>query len=81
MTRRLIGFAVSTVCALGLLNTAAAAAGRSKIIKPPPQQRDCTPINGRYGYYGNPWCDADVFRINDLRQRARKLRVKGELVR
>ncbi len=19
--------------------------------------RDCTPINGPYGYYGNPWCD------------------------
>lgn len=19
--------------------------------------RDCTPINGLYGYYGNPWCD------------------------
>jgi hypothetical protein len=18
--------------------------------------KDCTPINGRYGYYGNPWC-------------------------
>lgn len=20
-------------------------------------ERDCTPINGRNGYYGNPWCD------------------------
>jgi hypothetical protein len=20
--------------------------------------RDCTRINGRYGYYGNPWCSA-----------------------
>jgi hypothetical protein len=20
--------------------------------------KDCTRINGRYGYYGNPWCDA-----------------------
>lgn len=19
--------------------------------------RDCTPYNGPYGYYGNPWCD------------------------
>lgn len=18
--------------------------------------KDCTPLNGRYGYYGNPWC-------------------------
>ena len=20
-------------------------------------ERDCTPYNGPYGYYGNPWCD------------------------
>jgi len=20
-------------------------------------ERDCAPINGPYGYYGNPWCD------------------------
>lgn len=19
--------------------------------------RDCTPLNGRFGYYGNPWCE------------------------
>lgn len=21
-----------------------------------PVVKDCTPLNGRYGYYGNPWC-------------------------
>ena len=21
------------------------------------ETRDCTPYNGPYGYYGNPWCD------------------------
>jgi hypothetical protein len=20
--------------------------------------KDCTPFNGRFGYYGNPWCTA-----------------------
>ncbi|MCC7253818.1 hypothetical protein [Hyphomicrobium sp.] len=34
-------------------------AGRKK---PSPERdraavRDCTPVNGPYGYYGNPWCD------------------------
>jgi len=24
------------------------------------EARDCTPYNGPYGYYGNPWCDADA---------------------
>ena len=22
----------------------------------PPPVKDCTRINGRWGYYGNPWC-------------------------
>jgi hypothetical protein len=22
----------------------------------PPPLKDCTRLNGRYGYYGNPWC-------------------------
>jgi hypothetical protein len=22
----------------------------------PPPLKDCTRINGRWGYYGNPWC-------------------------
>jgi len=27
---------------------------RSKIVEPP--LKDCTRINGQWGYYGNPWC-------------------------
>lgn len=30
-------------------------------------QRDCTPINGRFGYYGNPWCDTGSYRLEDTR--------------
>lgn len=43
--------------------------------------RDCTPINGRYGYYGNPWCDTGSYRQEDIefRQRQAKVRkAKGE---
>jgi hypothetical protein len=28
--------------------------------------RDCVPINGRFGYYGNPWCDTGSTRPPDL---------------
>lgn len=24
--------------------------------QPAPVVKDCTPLNGRFGYYGNPWC-------------------------
>ncbi len=30
------------------------------------RDRDCTPINGRYGYYGNPWCDTGSSRPPDI---------------
>lgn len=50
--------------------TAEAAQRRAKVTvksKAPHQlKRDCTPINGRYGYYGNPWCDADAFRNGEM---------------
>jgi len=26
--------------------------------KPAPALKDCTRLNGRFGYYGNPWCSA-----------------------
>ena len=29
----------------------------SIISAPPAVTRDCTPFNGPFGYYGNPWCD------------------------
>ena len=38
--------------------------------------RDCTPINGRYGYYGNPWCDTGSYRQEDVEFRARQVRAR-----
>jgi hypothetical protein len=35
-------------------------------------ERDCTPINGRYGYYGNPWCDTGSSRPPDIEFRERR---------
>jgi hypothetical protein len=35
-------------------------------------ERDCTPINGRYGYYGNPWCDTGSYRPPDIEFRQRQ---------
>lgn len=41
--------------------------------KPHPRiQRDCTPLNGRYGYYGNPWCDTGSSRPPDIEFRERR---------
>ncbi|CAA2142428.1 hypothetical protein [Hyphomicrobium sp. ghe19] len=37
-----------------------------------PVERDCTPINGRYGYYGNPWCDTGSTRPPDMKYRERE---------
>lgn len=39
-------------------------------------KRDCTPINGRFGYYGNPWCDTGSYRQEDLEYRQRQVKVK-----
>ncbi|MFT3732100.1 MAG: hypothetical protein QM780_11885 [Hyphomicrobium sp.] len=33
--------------------------------------RDCVPINGPYGYYGNPWCDTGSSRPPDIEFRER----------
>ena len=40
-------------------------------------ERDCTPINGRYGYYGNPWCDTGSSRPPDIEFRQRAPRNTG----
>ena len=49
------------VLALVLWTTGAWAKGGRAYGTAPPGYRhaplkDCTRINGRYGYYGNPWC-------------------------
>jgi hypothetical protein len=38
----------------------------------PEVKRDCTPINGFYGYYGNPWCDTGSSRPPDIEFRERQ---------
>ncbi|HML28111.1 MAG TPA: hypothetical protein PKE16_04595 [Hyphomicrobium sp.] len=37
----------------------------------PRADRDCVPINGRFGYYGNPWCDTGSSRPPDIDFRER----------
>lgn len=34
--------------------------------------RDCVPYNGRFGYYGNPWCDTGSYRLEDQEFRERR---------
>lgn len=35
-------------------NSSSTAARRAEQLSPP--IKDCTRLNGHYGYYGNPWC-------------------------
>lgn len=60
---RPIGGAVRAVAVVLALGPAAAPASagetppsrtRQAVTQPPP--KDCTRFNGRFGYYGNPWC-------------------------
>ncbi|MBN9291637.1 MAG: hypothetical protein J0H36_11120 [Hyphomicrobium denitrificans] len=52
---------------------------RQKYRSPAYATRDCTPINGFYGYYGNPWCDTGSYRPADIefRERQRAMRRQG----
>jgi hypothetical protein len=56
------------------LGGSAAIAGehKAKHWKEPRVERDCTPINGFYGYYGNPWCDTGSSRPPDIEYRERE---------
>jgi hypothetical protein len=43
--------------ALTAANGASSEAGGRKTARPLPlPMKDCTRVNGRFGYYGNPWC-------------------------
>jgi hypothetical protein len=61
---RLMTACALVLVALAFLLTEAASAGdvrtretvRSGLRLAAP--KDCTPYNGRFGYYGNPWCTA-----------------------
>lgn len=51
---------VAALVALAVLLPAASDAMAGKRVKRERDQvveRDCTPYNGPFGYYGNPWCD------------------------
>lgn len=60
----LCGVILSVVMASG---SASAADKRAPAPPPLPKaDKDCTPINGRSGYYGNPWCDTGSYRLEDI---------------
>lgn len=48
--------------------TAAMAAANRKPVRAVVVKRDCTPFNGRYGYYGNPWCQTGPSEAANRRQ-------------
>ena len=48
--------ALAAVLAASLAGAIAESRGKyqSKVVEPP--LKDCTRLNGKGGYYGNPWC-------------------------
>ncbi|SFV36689.1 hypothetical protein [Hyphomicrobium facile] len=71
-------YLIGIFLALAAVAPASQALAKHTRAKPKPQpwyakpvERDCTPINGRYGYYGNPWCDTGSTRPPDMRFRDR----------
>ena len=67
---------ILTSVTLTLFLTFAASAGARRNNAGPAKYQaaepDCTPINGRYGYYGNPWCDTGSYRLEDIEFRERQ---------
>jgi hypothetical protein len=49
--------AIMIVASLPLAGSASADGKRLKRSGDSHAIRDCTPFNGPFGYYGNPWCD------------------------
>lgn len=66
-----IAAVTTAILAAGLIAAAEAAERPKKAPVPVKAERDCTPINGRYGYYGNPWCDTGFYRQEDIAYRER----------
>lgn len=52
----LIRAATAAVLVLSLLPAAADAGRKQRQSWNDAPLKDCTRLNGRYGYYGNPWC-------------------------
>jgi hypothetical protein len=68
MTRRILILVLTTFAGASWATAAMADGHKAKTwrrekISP---ARDCTPINGFYGYYGNPWCDTGSYRLEDI---------------
>jgi hypothetical protein len=73
-----IAYATATVLAAVSLSwlPASAAGHRVKAWHAERVDRDCTPINGRFGYYGNPWCDTGSYRLEDIEFRERQAHLR-----
>ena len=54
MLRSIIGIAI--IVFVALLASGAAQAGKAGRYYVEAPLKDCTRLNGRWGYYGNPWC-------------------------
>jgi hypothetical protein len=68
---------VAVIVAFVLASAVSASAAPSRKHKAthwqlPRVEGDCTPINGFYGYYGNPWCDTGSSRPADIEFRERQ---------
>ena len=55
MLRTLTCIALMLVVA-AVFATASEAGSRKGVRSALPPVKDCTRLNGRWGYYGNPWC-------------------------
>jgi hypothetical protein len=47
---------LTLIFVVGTVTDPADAARRKGVRALQPAVKDCTPLNGRFGYYGNPWC-------------------------
>jgi hypothetical protein len=56
MVRRVLSICVIAATAAVLAGPAGAKGDRGYKAARDAPIKDCTRINGRYGYYGNPWC-------------------------
>lgn len=77
MQMLLVAVLTTAALAAGLVATAEAAERRVKATASAAPKRDCTPINGRFGYYGNPWCDTGSYRLEDIEFRQRQLKLRN----
>lgn len=58
MTMRVLALAAAIGLATGLaIPTGADAHGAKKAKRDRVVVRECTPYNGPFGYYGDPWCE------------------------